>query len=52
MPEEFKKDLMFDTTLMFEKTVLNPIYRVINAIGWDVKNPLLNEKVDLLSMLG
>jgi len=51
-PDEFKNDIKPDVDLMFEKTVLNPIYRVIEAIGWDIRNPLINEKVDLLNLLG
>jgi DNA polymerase elongation subunit (family B) len=49
-PEEFKLEFKPDIEVMFEKTVLKPIYRVLEAIGWNIKNPLINEKVDLLGL--
>jgi DNA polymerase elongation subunit (family B) len=51
-PDEFKNILTIDKDLMFEKTVLNPIKRVFEAINWEVRSPLLQEKVDLLDMFG
>ena len=49
-PDEFKVELRPDMEKMFEKTVLDPIYRVLNAINIEIKNPLLQEKVDLLDI--
>ena len=50
-PEEFKDILKTDYQTMFEKTVLKPIYRILDAIEWRVKTPLLEEKVDLFDLL-
>lgn len=51
-PEEFKELIKVDYDVMFEKKVLSPIYRFMDAIGVTVANPLKNETVDLLSILG
>lgn len=51
-PPEFKEHFKPDKDKMFELTVLNPIKRLFEAINWEVRNPLLQEKVDLLEMFG
>lgn len=51
-PEEFKKDFAIDTQKMYINTLLNPIKAVFDVIGWDIKNPTNEEKVDLLDLFG
>jgi hypothetical protein len=50
-PEEFKAEFRPDIEDMFEKTVLKPIYRVLNAMNMEIKNPLAQETIDLLELL-
>lgn len=47
-PDELRAILKMDTKLMFEKTVLNPIKRILDVLNWDIKNPLFEEKIDVL----
>jgi len=49
-PEELKSIFQPDRKLMFEKMVMAPIERVLDVIGWKLKTPTLEEKVDLLDL--
>lgn len=51
-PDDFKPIFKPDMDLMFEKSIINPVKMVFDAIKWEVRNPLLQEKVDLLDMFG
>jgi hypothetical protein len=51
-PPEIRQIIQPNMKLMFEKTVLNPIQRILTAINWEIKNPLLEEKVNLLEFFG
>lgn len=49
-PDELAQLFQPDRKLMFEKMVLSPIERVLDAINWKLKSPTLEEKVDLLDL--
>ena len=51
-PEEFKKHFAIDVKKMYNNTLLTPIKSVFESIGWEIKNPTTEEKVDLLDMFG
>jgi hypothetical protein len=37
---------------MYINTLLNPIKAVFDVIGWEIKNPTNEEKIDLLDLFG
>lgn len=51
-PSELEKDFKIDDALMFEKTFMKPIQRVLNSINWKMKNPILGESLDLFEFFG
>lgn len=51
-PDEFKKRFVIDDAIMFEKTFMNPIQRILTAVGWRLKNPIIGESVDLFEFFG
>ena len=51
-PDEFKDVIIPNYDKMFEKTVYDPIKRVFDSIGWKIKNPSDDEKLDLFNFFG
>lgn len=51
-PEEFAEIFKIDDRTMFTKSLLMPVQRVFEALGWQIQNPCNEEKVNLLELFG